>query len=122
LAGHVALGSRQREVVTAVAAAAVSTVSGGASDGRKALATPVKVAAAAAAVSTASGGASDGRKALATPVKVAAAAAAVSTASVVMSYSAARAAPLIEERSGARKRRSGCRGDVVLGAPCSTAD
>jgi len=41
---------------------------------------------------------------------------------VVMSSTAARAAPLIEERSGAGKRRSGCRGDVVLGGPCSTAD
>ena len=36
-----------------------------------------------------------------------------------MSFSAARKAPLIEERSGAGKR---CRGDVVLGVPCSTAD
>jgi len=40
----------------------------------------------------------------------------------VMSYSVARAAPLIQERSGAGKRRSGCRGDVVLGGPYSTAD
>ena len=42
---------------------------------------------------------------------------------VVMSYSAARAAPLIEECSGWQaKRRSGCRGDVVFGGLCSTAD
>ena len=33
---------------------------------------------------------------------------------VVMSFSAARAAPLIEEGSGAGKRRSGCRDDIVL--------
>jgi len=41
---------------------------------------------------------------------------------VVMSFSAARAAPMIEERSGASKHRSGCRGDVVLGGSCSTTD
>ena len=34
--------------------------------------------------------------------------------------SAARLAPLIEERSGAGKRHSGCCGDVVLSGPCST--
>jgi len=41
---------------------------------------------------------------------------------VVMSFSAARAAQLIEERSGAGKRRSVCGGHVVLGGPSSTAD
>ena len=35
---------------------------------------------------------------------------------VVMSYSAACAAPLIEKRSGSGKRRSGCRGDVASAA------
>jgi len=36
---------------------------------------------------------------------------------VVISYSAARAAPLIEERSEASKRRSGCLGDGDLSGP-----
>jgi len=48
--------------------------------------------------------------------------ASVAVVVVVMSYSAARAAPLIEKRSGASYSRSGCRGDVVLSDPCSTAD
>eukprot|EP00613_Pedinella_sp_CCMP2098_P075311 CAMPEP_0171910928 /NCGR_PEP_ID=MMETSP0993-20121228/9829_1 /TAXON_ID=483369 /ORGANISM="non described non described, Strain CCMP2098" /LENGTH=43 /DNA_ID= /DNA_START= /DNA_END= /DNA_ORIENTATION= len=35
---------------------------------------------------------------------------------MVMSFSVARAVPLIEERSGAGKRRSSCRGDVASAA------
>jgi len=41
---------------------------------------------------------------------------------VVMLFLAARAASLIEERSGVGKPRSVCRGDVIFGGLCSTAN